>query len=350
MQTEPFNSLLSRAAALTRIGDWDAAASLYADLFRTSTAAGDLKGLNEALRGSVSVRCSQGNYDDAEDLAELRREIAERNGLPVEAARATHMIGVIRHLRGELSGAEVFYNRALEGLRDAGDDEQLGGTYQNLGVIANIRGDLRGARILYLESIACAIRAGSAVNAMMVYTNLGLVCADLRDWMEAEVYLDRGIEIAEQLGDVPVGAKLRANRAEPLIHTGQLALARKSLDAAEPLAIQSKDAGTLSDIARFRSMIARKVGDFDTAEQHITRSLQLAQKAGLALEQAEASEEYAYLLVTQTRRKEAVNALRRAQDGFRVLGAERDIERTQKALDSLLSPAELHFTPFGVSV
>ena len=350
MQTESLNSLLSRAAALTRIGDWDAAASLYADLFRSSTAARNLRGLVEALRGSVSVRCSQGNYDDAEDLAELRREIAERNDLPVEAARATHMIGVIRHLRGELSGAEVLYNRALEGLRDAGDDEQLGVTYQNLGVIANIRGDLRGARILYLESIACAIRAGSAANAMMVYANLGLVCADLRDWMEAELYLDRGIEVAEQLGDVPVGAKLRANRAEPLIHTGQLALARKSLDAAELLATQSKGAGTLSDIARFRSMIARQEGEFDSAEQHITRSLQLAQEAGLALEHAEASEEYACLLAAQGRTQEAVDALRRAQDGFRALGAQRDVARTQETLDSLLRAMGTYFTPSGVSV
>ncbi|MDQ3521649.1 MAG: hypothetical protein M3434_04840, partial [Gemmatimonadota bacterium] len=96
-----------------------------------------------------------------------------------------------------------------------------------------------------------------------VYNNLALICADLRDWMEAEVYFDRGIEIAEQLGDVPARAKLRANRAEPLIHTGQLAHAKWTLATAEQLATQASDTGTLADIARFRAVIAREEGDLD---------------------------------------------------------------------------------------
>ena len=342
--------LTREAADLERSGEWERAAATYAQMFQLSARARDLVGVIDALRGSAHIRRSQGKYDEAEDLAELRRQIAEQNGLPAEAARATHMLGVIHHIRGDLQKARSLYGRALEGLRDAGDDKQLGITYQNLGVVANMEGHLHEARILYLESIACAVRAGSALNAMMVYANLGLVCADLRDWIEAEVYLDRGIEIAEQLGDVPVGAKLRANRAEPLIHTGQLAQARKTLDIAEQLATRARDAGTLSDVARFRSMIARQDGDFHAAEQHIARSLHTAQEAGLDLEHAEACEEHACLLAAQGRIGEAVETLRRAQDGFRALGAQRDVVRTQERLDGLLAATGAHFTPSGVSV
>lgn len=339
-----------RAADLDRLGDWDTAATVYAQLFQESAKQRDLWGLIDALRGSAHARRSQGKYEEAEDLAELRREIAMRFGFIGEAARATRMIGVIRHIKGDLESARALYEETLERLRDVGDDEQVGFTCQNLGVVANVQGDLRQARALYLESISAAIRAGNPANAMQAYNNLALVCADLRDWMEAEVYFDRGIEIAEQLGHVPMLAKLRANRAEPLIHTGQFIEANKTLTEAERLASPIRELGTLADITRFRSTIARKEGDFRAAEQHIAHSLQLAKEAGLDLERAEASEEHACLLAAQGRTQEAVSALRRAQDGFRTLGAERDVARTQEALESLLSADGAHFTPSVVSV
>jgi tetratricopeptide (TPR) repeat protein len=327
-------ALVTRAADLDRLGDWDAAAAVYAQLFQQSAKQRDLSGLIDALRGSAHARRSQGKYEEAEDLADLRREIAVRLGLIAEAAGAMRMIGVIRHIQGDLESAKALYEETLESLRDIGDDEQVGFTCQNLGVIANVQGDLRQARALYLESISSAIRAGNPANAMQAYNNLALVCADLRDWMEAEIYFDRGIEIAQQLGHVPMLAKLRANRAEPLIHTGQVQEARNTLDEAERLASPIRELGTLADVARFRAMIARAQGNFSTAEQYITDSLGLATEAGLDLERTEALEEQACLLSAEGQTDEAIATLSEAHDRYEALGAKRDAARTLEVLEN----------------
>src|SRR3712207_9401585 len=79
--------------------------------------------------------------------------------------------------------------------------ETVGLACQNLGVIANIMGDLREARIRYLESIGSAVRSGRKLNEAASYNNLGMVCTDLGEFLEAGLYFDRGLEIAERIGD-----------------------------------------------------------------------------------------------------------------------------------------------------
>ncbi len=168
---------------------------------------------------------------------------------------------------------------------------------------------------------------------MMAYNNLAMSCADLHDWIEAEIYFDRGIEVAELLKDVPMAAKLQANRAEPLIRTGQFSEARKALATAERLAGSIREVATLADAARFRSMIAREEGDLEAAAKHVTYSLQLAAEAGLDLEHAEALEEHACLLSAKGQTNEAVATLSEAHERYEALGAKRDAARTLEVLE-----------------
>ena len=119
------------------------------------------------------------------------------------------------------------------------DDDLAGLASQNAGVIAYYRGDLREARALYLESIGSFVRSGNSGHALLTYNNLGLACVNLRDWLEADVYYSRGIEIAERHSKSPLLAKLYGNRAEALIHIGEIQQARDSLDRAKCMAPMS---------------------------------------------------------------------------------------------------------------
>src|SRR4028118_865385 len=112
---------------------------------------------------------------------------------------------------------------------DVSDDELVGHVCQNLGVLANMQGKLREARIHYLESIGSCVRSGNKRNELTAYNNLGFVCGELGEWMEAEVYFDRAVEIAERIGDSAHIASVLANRSLPLIHVGELARARDTL-------------------------------------------------------------------------------------------------------------------------
>lgn len=330
--TDTAAALRARAAAEEREGDWAAAGATYARLFDAAVRIRDLGGAADAVRGQARVCQQEERFDEADEFALLSLEIAERNGLRQAAARALNTCAAIRYRQRDYAGARPLFESALERALDVGDDVLIGWTCLNLGVLANIGGDLREARTRYLEGIASFVRSGNKQNAALVYNNLGMVCADLCEWMEAEVCFDRGIEIASRIHHVPQLAALYANRAEPLLRLGNRGKARESLDRAEELAARVDARGTLAEVARFRGMAARAEGNLGDAAAHLERALAIAREAGLQLEEAEALREMGDLQRLLGREHEAVDTLERARDLFDLCGAPGDAERVEEML------------------
>ena len=318
---------LERASALEHAGAWDSAAALYRRVFSSSVARRQLAGLMDSLYGEARMYRELRRWDEAEELVELCREIADRAEAPRMAARSLNLHGVLKFSRGDMAAARALYEEAVEQARDAGDDQLIGYACQNLGVLANIRGDLREARVLYLESVGASVRSGDRTSAAMVYNNLGMVCTDLGEYLEAEIYFDRGLEMAEWIPDVPMLARLYANRAEPMILVGDYLRARGSLDKAEALAQPIRAASTLADVARFRGMIAASGGDLPEAKRQIEASLTIADGAGLRLARAEGLEELAAIYEREGRRDQALEALRDAHESYIAIGATHDARR-----------------------
>ncbi|HYJ78312.1 MAG TPA: tetratricopeptide repeat protein [Longimicrobiaceae bacterium] len=331
--------LAARALAEEQLGRWEAAAGLYALCFRGSVAAGDVAGAADALRGQARVLVQEERYDEAEELAALSLEIAERAGLVRSAARAVNVLGIVRYAQRDWGAAQAHYQRALELAMDLGDDDLVGLACQNLGVVANLMGNLREARTLYLESIGSFVRSGNGVNAVMAYNNLGMATADLSEWMEAEVYFSRGIEIAERLSQHPWLARLHTNRAEPLIHIGELERAEASLEQAERAATRVGDRLSLADVARWRGVIARVGGELEACEGHLLRSLDLAWEP--SLERADALRELGALREAQGRGREAREAYEASRETFRSIGLEGYARGVAEQLERLegLAPA-----------
>lgn len=314
-------TLRARAERLERGGEWEAAAAAYENTFWRAIEEGDLGAVVTALRRQGRVRSIQRRFVEAEEAARLSWEIAARCAFREEAAHAINTVAMIYHSQSRLEAAEPLYERALELAREVRNDLLIGVVCQNLGVLANVRGEFARARSWYLESVGSAVRSGDQSTSMMTYNNLGIVCCDLREWMEAEIYFSRGIEIAEQLEDAGMLAKLCVNRSEPLIEVGELRRARKTIQRAKEIARRIKDRHVMADAARFLAMIARKKGDLDAANRHLSKSLVIAAKAGLTLERAEALEELALLRWQEGKRSEATETAREAGQVYVSLGA-----------------------------
>lgn len=316
-------ALEDRAAMLEREGRLEDAAAAYEELFRQAAAAGAVQWIVDSLRWHAWVRGRQRRFQEAEELAELSGEIADACGLQRESARIMNLLGTFRHEQGDLDGAYLRYSAALEQAREIGDDQLVGFICQNLGVYTNMQGDLRGARVLYLESIAGTLASEDETNLAMAYNNLGMVCTELAEWIEAEVYFDRGIEVARRLDDRAQLARLCANRAEPLIRTGEAMRGRASLEQAEQHAIACGAQSTLARIASLRALAARLEGDFSAAEAHVNAALDIARTGLLLLAEAEAMEELARLRYEQGRIGEAHSDAATARSLYRRLGAAR---------------------------
>lgn len=132
---------------------------------------------------------------------------------------------------------------------------------------------------------------------------------------------------------------LLLNRAEPLIHVGELDLAQEVLDRAEAMAERIQNVRDLAEAARFRGMLLRRRGDDAGAAQQLGRSLLLATRAGLRLERAEALEQMALLHHDAGRLDDARTHLSEACAEFFAAGASRDCLRLRE-LASAWSAAE----------
>lgn len=328
-------ALAERAAGSEALGHWDAAARLYARAFRASVLARDIGAAADALRGQARVRNHQRRFDEAEELAQLSLSIAESNGLHQSAARALNVLGIILHARGDWEQASAFFPRALEMALDLGDDDLAGLACLNAGVIANSRGKPREARTLYLESIGSFVRSGNSAHAMMAYNNLGSASVDLREWLDAEVYFSRGIEIGERLSHSPLLARLYANRAEPLIRVGELARARTTLERAESAAREVGDRAGLAVVYRYQGWLAAIEGNLEVAENRLQEALRTSQDPDLALERGKTLQQLARLRQLEERFADARDLYLRAQALFASLGAEQDVRAMENRLEEL---------------
>jgi tetratricopeptide (TPR) repeat protein len=311
----------SAAAAAERAADWEAAYFAHQRLFWAAVEAGDREGAVDALRGQSRALQHRKKLEEAEEFAELSLTIAERSGCSRAAARALNALAIIHFLRHDSVAAGALHATAMELATDCGDDALVGWSCQNLGVLANLRGDLREARALYLESIASSVRSGDTTTAVSAYNSLGMISADLEEWTDSVLYYDRGLEVADELGDVAIRATILVNRAEPLIFIGEMEQALVALDQAESLAQEIGDQRTLSEIHRFRAVMALQQDCTREAEAQLELAIRTAEAAGLDLERAEATEVMALLRWQEGRHGAARIVAREALREYERLGA-----------------------------
>jgi tetratricopeptide (TPR) repeat protein len=324
---------LARASEEEQLGHWTAAARLYAAAFRSATLAGRIEEAADALRGQARVLIREERYDEAEELAGLSMEIAQLAGAWQSAARAVNVIGAIHYSRRDWVSSREHYRRAVELALNLGDDELVGLACQNAGVIAYGLGDLREARTAYLESIGSFVRSGNSVNALHAYNNLGIASAELREWLESDVFFSRGIEIAERLSNIPMLAKLYGNRAEPLIEIGDFDQAEETLAGAEGAATAVGDRVALGVVWRWRAALARLRSDFGEAERCVERALSFATEP--TLERAEILLELGDQHAQQGRIADAEAAYLRSRELSRSLAAAAQLKEADARIEML---------------
>ena len=333
------DSLAATAAAAERAADGEVVLPAYERLFEAAIQTREMEVAADALRGLSRAYQQRHRLEEAAELAELSLHIAEGTGCSRAAARALNTLAVIRFLEHDADAAASLYAAARERATDCGDDALIGWSCQNLGVLANLAGDLREARALYLESVASSVRSGDDTTAATAYNSLGIIAADLQDWMDSMLYFDRGLEVADDLGDLRVRATMLANRAEPLIFMGETERARTTLDEAESVASRIGDQRTLCEVSRFRGVIARLLHRLAESETHLSHALAIARSADLPLEGAEATEELARIRWQEGRAGAARVLARESLRAYEQLGAGQNARRVRDLLTEWASAA-----------
>ena len=328
-------SILERALAHERTGEWELAVQLYDEAYRRALEARSPVTLLEVMTRLGHCYRQAGRAEDALEMLELVMVLAEMHGGPWYAARAMNGIGILRYNHGLFAEAEAAYEAARELGLQSGDDRVVGEVEQNLGILATIRGDFQEAATRYRTGLHHLERAGNDRGLASAYANLGMLYLDMGELDEADACFQRSLTICQRTGEVVIAGAVHMNRTEIFLARDDPDRARASCDEAYETFSRVGSAEGQADAMKFYGIIHRRVSKLHLAENYLRQAIVIAREAHLVLVEAESHRELSLVLRALNRNREALEALNRAHALFTSLQARPDQADISERIDKL---------------
>lgn len=115
--------------------------------------------------------------------------------------RSALLKGMVYSDRGLYDSAQVLYDQALSIFIAAGNDLEVGKTYNNLANLFHFREMLQEAMEGYLQSAAALERAAARHYLAATYTNIANIFQSLKQYQKGLTYTDKAEAIARQFKD-----------------------------------------------------------------------------------------------------------------------------------------------------
>src|SRR6266550_1861502 len=173
------DSLVERAKAAERAGDWTDALEHYEAAFALLPSEGDARKTAEVLRWIGAVHRQRGDIELATEIYDASLEIARLNGMNDQVAYAMNCLAIVEQQVGRVDAAERQYRKARALAQEAGEDRLVGMIDINLGILANIRGDVKGALASYRSALTRYDHLDDKRAAMAAFANMGMAHVDL---------------------------------------------------------------------------------------------------------------------------------------------------------------------------
>lgn len=265
----------------------------------------------------------EGQFDDARQLLERARAIAQRHGDVLLECRVLNSMGALDHESNRMDEAERNYRAALALVQDAGDVDWQAMLWGNIGALAHAQGLWTDALQAYEQTIALArqegdrrwegngrsnlgwlhheagrpeaaqreLRAALAIARHLgstgmeaaVHCNLGtsLISTDVAD--AALAHLEQAVHLVADTGDAHAEGQYRTYLAAALVTLGRIPAAQKQFDAAESLLTTADDPVALAVMLCHRAQAC-----CETSVQHqgcacLQRARALARQVGVAV-------------------------------------------------------------------
>lgn len=276
-------------------GDVHAALDTLEAAEAVAVAAGDDNALSAVLNTRAGTLFSMGELDDAKELFERVRSIADASG-----------------------------DRKLVAVAD-----------QNLGTVASIRGDQQLALARFQASLANFEALGELSYVGPLLNNIGRLQSDLGESIAAERTLARARTMCVQQDDVHHLVIVEVNRARLMLRSGQAMRALRTVQEAREIATGTGDDRWFGDILLVSGSAHQAMGNSEVALNFLDRALDLGRKredpkliADVVLEQARA-------LRSVGRNRDTLLRLNEARQLFERLRARLDLANVGERLFEL---------------
>ncbi len=326
-----------------------------------------------STKGKVLMRLS--DYDEASEMLERAKTIAEDVGDKKEISQTLHDLGTIQYYRSGDESALDYFNRALDIRKEIDDIRGQSATFNNLGVLYEERGDLDKALDYHRKSERIKEKIGDKRGIAFSLNNIGLVLSSKGELDEALEHYKDSMEISRKLGDKFGTGEAKTNIAFIYLQDSK---AGKALEYFQESLKISKEIGDKLLQARNLHGLAEtqlELDNLEGAERHAKEAIDIAKEIGSELQEglgkramglileekedlesadrlfeeaedlleaatdrkelATLYEEYAYLCEEKDETDRAKQLIERAESMYRDMGIESGAERCEEIYDSI---------------
>jgi tetratricopeptide (TPR) repeat protein len=280
----------------------------------------------QALLRLGNLRAEEGEFAESIPVLEQACHLFEQLNMISNLNYALSDLGLTYNDVGRWQDAITCYEQSLQISETIGDRMAIARTSNNLALALLGRGDLQRARELYEYSCEQFRQLGSEQGISLTMLNLGEVLLLQGKPLEAMEYFRESMEIIER-------TNARLDLPEVLRLVAEAMLNLEDYDQATTYALQSRDIANEQSMATEVAMAERVLGQVALKREDFVTASEYLQRSRTSLEQLEKRYEVgkvlfwqAHLAYARSRLDEMRSLLDQAEEIFRELDAQRDLE------------------------
>jgi tetratricopeptide (TPR) repeat protein len=321
----------------------------------------------EATRGYTLMHLAR--HEEALQALQEVTAIAETQGDPASLAGTLCNLGAAYFLTGVLDRAKVCQEQALALGERTGDPIEIAAPLVDLGNIAFFLGSWSEARVQYERAAKTVEHLGAVPWLAHAQTFLGWLSLAEGDWQEAARHLESAISILRRRPDelLPVAEAVMAElelfqgmteaalaRLEPYatqesigasqalwvlalayLEVGDAVAAERTADDAVMRYTRQGVPMGLADALRARGFVLTHRERWEEAEKAFRDAVSESQRLPYPYAEARAQSEWGRMLLRRGEPQRGRKTLEEALAIFQRLGARKDVDRTEQALEEM---------------
>jgi predicted ATPase len=233
-----------------------------------------------ALNAAGIMAFSLGDLNHSQELHQAAIDLSQRIGAVHELARSQDNLGIVNIVSGNIGEGAGNFRAALDAYRNAGDRRGEAVVLDHLAGAYHSADDLDASLRYANESVEAWTRLGDQHGIGHALQQVGMTLMYQGKYDDAIVQLEKSRSLAAAQEDPVLLGNALLNLASALEMSGDPARARDLLVDALRLYEQAGDARSAGYGRYLQGHVARRLGDLQTAREHLDAALEALEAAG----------------------------------------------------------------------
>ena len=311
--------LIAEADRLTWLGNWPAAAPLYAKAELLASQSGDVKAGIHARVGRIRSQAEAMPFAQVSEMlaTELENPVVQNDPklrLFCLTAKGYTDLDV------NLASCRMAWEQALQTARELHDRQWESRASGELGIVAFLEGDRAKAEKLVGAALLSAMENGDVAAQVRFLSMIGNGLADVKRYDEASEFFTRALKLAGEAKDIGFPFMAYEGQARCLTALDKPAGAKKFLQTALEEAKRAEKRGHEAQILILLGELSLATNKVQEAEKYLQDAGELSRVSQFRRMENEAMYELATMYRSQGKLKETEECLRRGIDASRAVG------------------------------